>query len=212
MDKVQVKKALQELNKLPKRKFLQSYDLVINLKNFEIKQNPLDFFTTLHFSSGKKIKVAAFVDQLLREQAGKFCDFVIEEKDFPNYADKKAAKKLADSYDYFIAQANLMPKVAAVLGRYLGVKGKMPNPKLGCVVPPNANLEPLIKKLNTTVHLVAKKALNLQCLVGKENQSEEEIIDNILTVYQGVIKQVPNEAQNIKSVLIKYSMSKPVKV
>ncbi|MFH1828826.1 MAG: hypothetical protein ABH824_06215 [Nanoarchaeota archaeon] len=212
MDKEKVQKAIEELKKQPKRKFTQSYDLVINLKNLAIKQNPVDFFVTLHFSKGKKIKVAAFVDQQLVDQANKYCDLTIRETEFSNYNDKKKLKKLAEEYDYFIAQATLMPKLAASFGKVLGTKGKMPNPKLGCIVPPNANLEPLIKKLNNTVRLVAKKRTNLQCMIGREDQSEEEIIDNVLTIYQAVLKQVPNEMQNIKDVLLKLTMGKPARI
>ena len=105
-----------------------------------------------------------------------------------------------------------MPKVAAVFGKALGGRGKMPNPKQGCVVPPNANLEPLVKRLATTVRLSTKKGTNMQCTVGKQNQSDDQVIDNILTVYQAAIKQLPNEMQNIKSVLLKTTMGKPVKV
>ena len=212
MNKEDVKKTLEEIKKEPKKKFTQSYDLVINLKNILIKQNPVDFFVTMHFSRGKTIKTAAFVDQQLSEQAEKNCDLVIKEADFPKYADKKAMKKLTESYDYFIAQANLMPKVAAAFGKVLGTKGKMPNPKLGCVVPPNANLGLLVEKLAKTVRMKAVKATNLQCLVGKENQPDEEIIDNVLTVYQSALKQLPNEMQNIKNVSLKLTMGKPVKI
>ena len=121
-------------------------------------------------------------------------------------------KKLAEEYDYFIAQASLMPKVAVAFGRVFGPKGKMPNPKLGCVVPPNVNFGPLISKLNNTVRMVAKKATNLQCIVGKENQPEEEVIDNILTVYQVTLKQLPQEEQNIKGAMLKLTMSKAVRL
>jgi large subunit ribosomal protein L1 len=212
MNKEQVKKALDELKTQPKKKFTQSYDLIINLKNLDIKQTNIDFFSTLHFPKGKTIKIAAFADQLLRESADKNCDLVIEESDFEKYQDKKAIKKLADSYDYFIAQASLMPKIAAKFGKILGIKGKMPNPKLGCVVPPNANLEALAKKLKLTIRMTAKKALNLQCIVGKEDQPEEEVIDNIITAYNSAVKQLPNELQNVKDVTLKLTMSKPVKV
>jgi large subunit ribosomal protein L1 len=212
LEKIQIQKALDELKKQPKRKFSQSYDLIINLKNLDTKQNPVDFFATLHFPKGKKIKVAAFVDQELDEQATKHCDLVIKEPEFASYKDSKKAKKLADEYDYFIAQATLMPKVAAAFGRVFGPKGKMPNPKLGCVVPHNANLENLIKKLNLTVKLVAKKATNLQCIVGKEDQPDNEIIENIQVVYESVLKQVPNETQNIKNAALKLTMSKLVKI
>src|SRR3989338_1153749 len=206
MDKEQINKALEELKKQPQKKFVQSYDLIINLKDYDVKTAPLDFFANLPYSKGKKIKIAAFVDQQLAEQAAKFCDLVIRDTEFDKYKnDKKSMKKLAQDYDYFIAQATIMPKVAAAFGKVLGARGKMPNPKLGCVVPPNANLEPLVKKLATTVRLSAKKGTNLQCQVGKEDQPEDKVIDNILTVYQAAIKQLPNEVQNVKNVMLKLS-------
>ena len=213
MDKEQVLNALQQLKQHPKRKFEQSYDLIINLKNIVIKQDPVDVFVTLHNSKGRKIKVAAFVDQQLADNAKQHCDFIIRDTEFQNFANNKnVLRKLAEDYDYFIAQANLMPKVAAVFGKVLGTKGKMPNPKMGCVVPPSANIGPLVNNLNYTVRLVAKKGLNLQCIIGKENQSDAEVCDNILTVYQAVLKHVPNETQNIKNVQLKLTMSKPVKL
>lgn len=214
MDKEQVQNALDELKKLPKRKFSQSYDLIINLKNIDLKVNPVDLFVALPNPRGMKLKIAAMVDQELAEQANKFCDLTIRENEFAKYsADKKLAKRLASEYDYFIAQANLMPKIAAVFGRFLGTKGKMPNPKAGCVVPANANIELLVKKLNQTIHLTAKKALNLQCLVGKEGQKDEDIVNNILAAYQNVAKHMPqDENQNIKNICLKLTMSKPVKI
>ncbi len=212
MDKQKVQQALAELKKQPKRKFSQSYDLIVNLKNFEVKKNPVDFFATLHFSKGKKIKTACFADQQLSPEAEKNCDLVISEADFPKYKDPKVAKKLATEYDYFIAQATLMPKVAAAFGKVLGVRGKMPNPKLGCVVPPNANLAPLIEKLNKSVRMVTRKGMNLQAMIGKEDQPDEEIVDNIITLYNAVLKNLPNEEQNVKSAFLKLTMGKPVKI
>jgi ribosomal protein L1 len=105
-----------------------------------------------------------------------------------------------------------MPKVAQVFGKVLGPKGKMPNPKQGCVVPPNASLEPLIKKLQSTVRLSAKKGTNLQCLVGKEDQPDGEVVENILTVYNSTIKKLPQEKHNIKNIQLKLTMSKPIKI
>lgn len=212
MDKEHVQKAIEALRKNSPRKFTQSYDLIINLKNIAINTSPIDTFVTLHFPKGKKVNVAAFVDQLLAEQAKEHCDLVIKDADFEKYKDKQNAKRLASGYDYFIAQANLMPKVAQYFGKVLGVKGKMPNPKLGCVVPPNANLDALVKKLNHTVRLKAVKATNIQCMVGKENQPAEQIADNVLTVYHALVKQLPNEMQNIKNVQLKLTMGKPVKL
>ena len=212
MEKEDIQKALAELKQQPKKKFTQSYDLIINLKSMDVKQHPVDFFVNLPHPKGPKVKVAAFCDQQLAEQAQKNCEGIIKDTEFDRYKDKKLAKKLAEQYDFFLAQANLMPKVAAVFGKALGTKGKMPNPKLGCVVLPTANLAPLIKKLDSTIRCQAKKALNLQCMIGKENQSDEEIIENILAVYHGAVKQLPNETQNVKNVALKLTMGRPVKV
>lgn len=211
MNKQEVLKALQELRGQPKRKFSQSVELIINLKNINIKSNPLDFFITLPSPRGKGIKIAAFAGAELEKQAKENCDLVIMQTDFANY-DKKKIKKLAQEYDYFVAQATLMPKVAASFGRYLGARGKMPNPKIGCVVPPNANLGPLIEKLNKSVRLKANKGTNLQCLIGKEDMEDDLIAENILSTYKASVKQLPNELQNVKCVLIKTTMGKPIRV
>ncbi|MDP3639582.1 MAG: 50S ribosomal protein L1 [Nanoarchaeota archaeon] len=212
MEKADIQKALDELKQQPKRKFVQTYDLIFNLRNLLIAQNPIDLFVTLPKSRGKAVKVAAFVDQQLAEQAQKHCDLAIKESEFSKYADKKKQKQLAETYDYFLAQSTLMPKVAASFGKVLGTRGKMPNPKLGGVVPPTANLAPLRERLNKTVRLSAKKSMNMQCSVGKENQPDEEIIENILAVHHALARQLPNETQNIRNVALKLTMGKPVRI
>ena len=211
MDKTQVIKVLEQLND-KKRKFVQSYDLIVNLKDIDIKTKPVDAFVVLPHSRGKKIKVCALIAQELAEQASKECDMAIRETDFDVYKDKIKSKSLAKKYDFFIAQATLMPQIAGAFGRSLGPRGKMPNPKAGCVVPPNANLSQLITRLQKTVAVKAKTAPVIQCTVGSEQMSNEEVADNIMMVYNTLLKMLPNEAQNVKCVYLKKSMSEPVKV
>jgi len=212
-DIVQAINKLKEANK--KRKFSQTYDLIITLKNFSIKkaENQLEFFVPLHFTFGKKIKTCAIVGSEMKAEAEGACDTVIVADDLDVYANKKAEiKKLADDHDYFIAQANFMGKLATVFGRILGPRGKMPNPKSGCVVPPKAALKPLIERLSKTVKVSTKKVPMVQVIIGKEDQKEEEVIDNILTLYKNVVSHLPGEANNIKQVLLKLTMSKPVEI
>ena len=151
MDKESVKKALEELKK-SKRKFNQTVDLIIVLKNLNLKkpEDQVDFFHQLHFSIGKKIKLCALVGSELSGQAKELFDTVISIDDFPKYAkDKKGLKKLAKGHDYFVAQATIMPQVATTFGSVLGPVGKMPNPKAGCVVPPSASIQTLYTNTNT---------------------------------------------------------------
>src|SRR3989338_5004403 len=143
MEKEELQSALQKARDISdKRNFKQSFDLVINLKGLDMKkqEHNVDAFITLPHARGKKTKVCALVGAELFEQAKSVCDFAILSDTFEKYKEKKEIKKLANSYDFFIAQANIMPKVATTFGRIFGPRGKMPNPKSGGVVPPNANL------------------------------------------------------------------------
>jgi large subunit ribosomal protein L1 len=215
MDKQTIKKALEEVKKNSKeRKFKQSYDLIITLQDLNLKnpEEQVEFFAALNHSPGKKYKIAAFTGPELREQAKEVCDFSVDQQDFPVYADKKKLKKLASEYDIFIAQANIMPKVAGAFGRALGPRGKMPNPKAGCVVPGNANLKVLYDRLQQTVKVSAKKTPVIQLMIGKEGHNIDEIIDNINAVYEQLIHHLPKEKNNVRNIYLKLTMGKPHKM
>ncbi|MBI4454030.1 hypothetical protein HY636_05290 [Candidatus Woesearchaeota archaeon] len=214
MEKENIKKVLEELKKnSKKRKFKQSYDLIINLQGLDLKkpEQHVDFYTSLHYGKGKKLKICAFVGPEMSEEAKKVCDLTVNVDEFNNLT-KQAVKKMANEFDYFIAQANIMGKVAAAFGKVLGPRGKMPNPKAGCVFLPKAQLQPLYDKLQKTIRVSAKTALMIQCAVGKEDMKDEEIIDNVMTIYTQVVNSLPNHDNNIKLVSLKLTMSKPMKV
>lgn len=215
MDKKGLEKAIQELKKNSKeRKFKQSYDLIVTLKDLNLK-NPdeqVDFFLTLSHGFSKKVKVAAFAGPELAERAKGVVDLVIPQTDFDKFTDKKQLKKMAAEYDFFIAQADIMPKVAQVFGRALGPRGKMPNPKLGSVIPGKAQVEPLYEKLQRTVRISAKKQPMVHIKVGDENMSVEHVIENAMQVYNQLVHHLPKEKSNVRHVLIKLTMSKPVKI
>lgn len=216
MDKEQFKQAIGVVRKSSqKRKFTQSFDLIINLKDVNLKDpaQQIDVFTALHYSKGRKTKVCALVGPELAKQAKEICDFVVMHDDFEKYAkDKKLTKKLATDYDFFIAQANIMPDVAKSFGRVFGPKGKMPNPKAGCVVPPTINLKPLYDKLQKTVRIVAKTSPSIKVIVGNEKMKDEEVLDNIITVFKHVLGLLPSEKNNIRNIYLKLTMGKSVKV
>lgn len=216
MDENNVLEAIKKLKESSnKRNFTQTYDLIINLKDLDIKkpENQLDLFVQLHHSKGRVGKVCALVGPELFDEAKKVCENTIVQDEFDKYAnDKKLTKKLVDDYDFFIAQANIMPKVATAFGKILGPKKKMPNPKAGCVVPPKSNLKPLHDKLLNTVRVYAKERPLMQCSVGNEKMPDSEVADNVLNVFNNIIHHLPNEKNNIKNVILKFTMGKPVEV
>ena len=215
MDKEQIQTAIAKAKDISERRnFMQSFDLIINLRGIDLKkqEHQIDAFITLPHARGKKANVCALVGAELEEHAKQVCDSVILSDNFERYKDKKEIRKIANGFDFFIAQANVMPKVATFFGRIFGPRGKMPNPKSGCIVAPNANLKPLYEKLQRTVRASNKSAPLIQCAVGTEDMSANEVADNALTVYNSLLQVLPNEKHNIKDIYIKLTMGKPVKI
>jgi large subunit ribosomal protein L1 len=206
---------IQELRKhKTPRKFTQMIDVVVNLQdlNFKNPAHNVDFFLTYPHDFGRKRMVCALVGPELEEQAKQVCDLVVVQRDFDKYQkNKKLAKKLARDYDFFIAQANIMTAIAATFGRVFGPKGKMPNPKAGAVVPANANLKPVYDRLQKTVRVQAKGKPTLYAMIGLESQTDENLAENLFNFYDQLIHHLPAERRNIKAILIKYTMGKPIK-
>ena len=215
MEKEQFQSALTRAKDISdKRNFKQTYDLIINLKGLDLKkpEHQVDSFVTLPHTRGKKVKICALVGPEMGEQAKAVFDMAITSDNFVKYSDKKEVKKLANSYDFFVAQATIMAKIATTFGRVFGPRGKMPNPKSGGVFAPNANLKPLYEKLQKTIRVTAKTAPLLQCPIGVEDMSLNDLTDNALTIYESIVHSLPNEKHNIKDTYIKLTMGKPVKL
>lgn len=201
----QLKNALVELRKNEKRKFDQSVDLIINLQKFDIKREQVNLFVSVPHKIRDK-KIAGFL-----EIKNNNVDTIVK-SEFGKYSDKKVLKKLIDSYDFFIAQASLMPTVATTFGRALGPAGKMPSPQLGILMNVDDRaIAELKNKINTSVKIKTKEA-SIKLQIGKESMKDEDIIENILTVYNAVLKSLPKGNDNLKNVEIKFTMTKPQKI
>ncbi len=207
--------AVVALRKSGKRGFSQSVDLVVPLTGLDLKkpEHQIDFFIELPSGTGRKARVCALIGPELQNEAKSNCDSLVLQEDFPSYGkNKKLAKKLVKQFDFFIGQANIMPQIAATFGRVLGPKGKMPNPKAGCIVPPKAALKPLIDRLQRMIHVTAKVVPMVQCKVGNEKMTDEQIVTNVSAVYDQIVHTLPSGEQNIRAALIKLTMGTPVRL
>ena len=201
----QLKEALVELRKTEERKFVQTVDFIINLQKFDLKKTPISLLVKLPHKSKDK-KVAGFF-----ETKSQFVD-TITESEFKNYGDKTSLKHLVRKYDFFIAQAKLMPKVATVFGKVLGPSGKMPSPQLGILL--NADEKSIAEvkeKINTSLKIKLKEA-SVKLPVGKQNMKDSELVDNAMAIYNELLKHLPKERDNVKNIEIKFTMTKPVKI
>lgn len=204
MSKEEIVKALAELRKNEKRKFPQTVDLIINLKNFDIKRESINLFIPIPHKF-REVKTAGFLTV-----KSKSIDSITK-PEFDKYKGKNA-KKLVKSYDFFIAHASLMPAIATSFGKYLGPHGKMPSPQLGIVTKEDDNsLSEMVKKAEKTVKVKSKEP-SLKIAVAKEDMKDEDIAENVQTVYNAVVNALSRQKENIRNVLIKFTMTKPVRV
>ena len=208
--KEQFLKALETLRKVEsenkdKVKFNQSIDLLINLKSFDITKNPINILVTIPHKIKEK-KLAAFL-----EKKSPLLD-TITKAEFETFKEKKKLKQLVNEYDFFVASAKLMPAVATTFGRALGPAGKMPSPQLGVVM---SETDDVIKqamiKIETGVKVRAKEP-SLKLSIGKQDSKDSNIAENAMAIFSEIYKLLPRSKDNLRSIMLKLTMGKPVKV
>jgi len=210
--KDEISRALGELRKgVTKKKFTQSIDLVVRLREVDLKkpENRINETIALPNPPEKPLKICVIASGDLATRAKSAgADMLVGRQEMDNLSkDKKAARKLAQEYDFFIAEAPLMPLVGRALGSFLGPRGKMPTP-----VPPNAPIEQVVANHRKMVRVRMREQPVLQCRVGTEAMADDKLVENIQAVVSRIEQKLERGFKNIAEILIKGTMSKPVKV
>ncbi|MBQ2962789.1 50S ribosomal protein L1 [Methanobrevibacter sp.] len=193
------------------RNFTQSIDVIINLKDLDVRkpENRFSEEVALPNGRGKEIKIGVIADgelALAAKNAG--VDVVISKEDLQEFGkDIKAAKKVVNSVDSFIAQADMMPLVGRFLGRILGPRNKMPKP-----VPASARIEPLLERAQATIKVGVKQQPSIQILVGTQDMDDEKLAENIEAVLAVLDRNLEKGRNQIKSMYIKATMGSVVRV
>ena len=193
------------------RNFTQSIDVIINLKDLDVRkpENRFSEEVALPNGRGKEIKIGVIADgelALAAKNAG--VDVVISKEDLQEFGkDIKAAKKVVNSVDSFIAQADMMPLVGRFLGRILGPRNKMPKP-----VPASARIEPLLERTQATIKVGVKQQPSIQILVGTQDMDDEKLAENIEAVLAVLDRNLEKGRNQIKSMYIKATMGSVVRM
>lgn len=203
-----VKKAKEESKP---RNFTQSIDVVINIKDLDVKkpENRFDEEVFLPNGRGKSIKIAVIADGELAIQAENAgADLVISKADLEELGkDRKQAKKMANEYTFFVAQADMMPQVGRFLGPVLGPRKKMPKP-----VPATVKPDPILERLSNTVKVRIKDQPVIQAIVGSQDMDDELIADNVEAVLGVLDRNLEKGRNQIKSMYVKTTMGPVTRV
>jgi len=183
-----------------KRPFVETIELQIGLKNYD-PQRDKRFAGSLRLPNVCKprMKVCVLGDAQHCEDAKKLgLDF----KDIENLKslnkNKKLVKKLANSYDAFLASETVIRQIPRVLGPGLNKAGKFPT-----LISHSEDMADKITGLKSTVKFQLKKVLCLGVAVGHIDIPEDQLSLNIQLTVNFLVSLLKKNWQNVKSLYIK---------
>ena len=166
-------------------KFNESIDVSLNL-NLKQKKEEVNLRTVVNLpnGNGKKVKVAVLCEESKAED-GKASGAEIFGAE-TLVADITSGKI---NFDKLIATPAMMSKMGK-LGKILGPKGLMPNPKLGTVT---NDLKKAVKALKDgQIEIRNDKDGNLGVSIGKKDFTDDKIKENFNALIQTILKEKPN--------------------
>jgi large subunit ribosomal protein L1 len=193
----------------PKRNFAQSAEITLVLKDIDVKKGfSLNEIVVLPnpTKEGASLCMLATGEMGLRaKRAG--VDQVMEPDTLDRIGtNRREARKMVRSYDFFLADATLMSSVGRSLGQFLGPKGKMPTP-----VPYGAPIENIATRLRSSTRIRSKNQLNMSTKIGDESMTDEQLAANANAVIASVEKKLPQGDKNFSNAIIKFTMGKALK-
>src|SRR5881409_4214707 len=203
-----LKSAVEVLKKLPKAKFNETVDLSFRL-GVDPKQSDQMVRGTvpLPHGSGKTVRVLVFAKSGAAAEAAKAAG-----AEYVGFDDmiKKCVEGWSD-FDVAVATPEAMGEVRK-LGKVLGPRGLMPNPKTGTVTEDTGRAVKEVKA--GRVEFKIDKAGNVHVAVGKASFSQSQLEENARAVIDAVAKSRPNSVKGtfIQSCTLSATMSPPVRV
>ena len=206
MKEYSVEDAVKLIKDLKFVKFDESVDLAINLgvDPRHADQN-IRVTTTLPHGTGKEVKVLV-VAQGPKEKEAKEAG--------ADYVGKEYLEKIKvgwDDVDKIIATPDMMAELGK-LGKVLGPKGLMPNPKSGTVTMDVTNAVRELKSGKIELRVEKNGIIHTQC--GKSSFKEDSLVENIRTIYDTVMKAKPASVKGtyLKKISVSSTMGPGIKV
>ena len=202
-----ISEAIKILKKIASAKFDETIDISINLGiDTQQSDQAVRGVIDLPKGTGKTSKVAVFArDEKAKEAKSAGADFVGAE----DLAESVEKGKI--NFDRVVATPDMMA-IVGKLGKILGPKGLMPNPKLGSVT---LELDKVIKSIKAgQVEFRAEKAGIIHAGLGRVSFGEYEILLNIASFIESVKKARPTgtKGQYLKKISIGSTMGPSLKI
>jgi large subunit ribosomal protein L10Ae len=198
-------KDLKKASAEAKRKFVETVELQVCLKNYDPNKDK-KFGGTVKLPKIPRQKATVCVigdDKHVHECKDLKVPCLSQEDLKKMNKNKKAVKKLAKQYDSFLASASLIRKIPRLLGPGLNKAGKFPT-----VLGPTENITTKVADTKASVKfaLKSKKSLTMGVAVANVSMTEDEISTNINLAVNFAVSLLPKGWQQVKRLFIKSTM------
>merc|ERR1712111_188774 len=177
-----------------KRKFQETVDLQIGLKNYDPQKDKRFSGTVkLRHIPRPKFSVCVFGDQQHCDEAKeKGVPFMSADDLKKLNKQKKLVKKLAKKYDAFLASESLIKQIPRLLGPGLNKAGKFPS-----LLTHGDDIIDKVNDLKSTIKFQMKKVLCLSVAIGNVSMSEDELVQNIHLAVNFLVSLLKKHWQNV---------------
>ena len=186
-----------------KRKFTESVELQISLKNYDTQKDKRFSGTVkLRHIPRPKMSVCVLGDQQHCDEA-KANSIPCMDQDALKKLNKqkKPIKKLAKQYDAFLASDSLIKQIPRIVGPGLNKAGKFPS-----MLTHNESMVAKIEDVRATIKFQMKKVLCLAVAVGHVSMTPEELATNITIAINFLVSLLKKNWQNVRALYIKSTM------
>lgn len=203
-----IRKLKEVIERSPKRRFNEAVDLVVVLRGVDLKRDPNAKINELvelpHAPRNRKVKIAVIgKGEFLMKAREAGADRTLEPEEIEAIAaSKRALRKLANEYDFFIAQADVLPKIVRFIGPVFGPRNKMP---ISLPAGSASQLPDLIEKLRRSVRIRTKDQPIVHTKVGSRDMGAEELLENIRAVLSAIERKYEDPSK-IAKVYVKTTM------
>eukprot|EP01088_Endostelium_zonatum_P008584 TRINITY_DN21734_c0_g1_i1.p1 TRINITY_DN21734_c0_g1~~TRINITY_DN21734_c0_g1_i1.p1 ORF type:complete len:227 (-),score=51.87 TRINITY_DN21734_c0_g1_i1:125-769(-) len=192
-----------------KRRFLETVELQISLKNYDpSKDKRFSGTVKLSYEARPKLKICVLGDQVHVDEAKKLGVDALGYEDLEKFnKDQKLVKKLAKKYDAFLASGSIIRQIPKLLGPGLNKAGKFP-----ALIDANTPLPTRINELRSTVKFQLKKVTCMNVAVGNIKMKPDQLEANIRMAVNYLVSLLKKHWQNIKSLYVKSTMGKSYRI
>eukprot|EP00698_Gefionella_okellyi_P003564 TRINITY_DN13353_c0_g1_i1.p1 TRINITY_DN13353_c0_g1~~TRINITY_DN13353_c0_g1_i1.p1 ORF type:complete len:217 (-),score=45.87 TRINITY_DN13353_c0_g1_i1:85-735(-) len=186
-----------------KRGFVETVELQIGLKGYDTQRDKRFSGTVaLPYIPRPNMKICIMADQIHKDQADAngLDSKTVEDLKKLN-KNKKLVKKLANSYDIFLASETVIKQIPRLLGPGLNKAGKFPT-----LLSHTDDMKGKIVELKAAVKFQLKKSVCLAVAVGNVSMTEDQLTTNIRMSINFLISLLKKHWQNIKSLNLKSTM------